>query len=54
MGAGPTVLVVPPQLEEKALYVAGTQMSDGGGFGPPRKILVAKTAELIVTPYVAG
>lgn len=43
------MLVVPPELEKAALQIVNTEFSDGGGTNPWRG-----TAELIVTPYLAG
>ena len=48
LGTKPTVMVVPPELEEQALYVLNAQLGSGGMSNP-----WANTAELIVTPYVA-
>lgn len=49
LGINPTTLVVPPTLEQAALHVVNTEMNLGGGSNPFKD-----TAELIVTPYVAG
>lgn len=49
LGVTPTVLVVPPALESAALHLVNTESKDGGGSNPWKG-----TAELIVTPYVAG
>ena len=48
LGVTPTVLVVPPALEEAALNLLNTETKDGGGTNPWKG-----TAELIVTPYLA-
>ena len=48
LGIKPTIMVVPPSLEETALHVLNTEMNDGGGSNPWKG-----TAELVVTPYVA-
>lgn len=47
LGVKPTVLVVPPSLEEEALQLLNAMVNDGGGSN-----VWSKTAELIVTPYV--
>lgn len=49
LGVKPTLLVVPPDLEEQALHVINTEFSTGGGTNPWRG-----TAELLVTPYLAA
>ena len=49
LGITPTVMVVPPELEEDALHILNTETNDGGGSNPWKG-----TAELIVTPYIAG
>ena len=48
LGVRPTVLVVPPSLEDKALRILNTENESGGGTNPWKG-----TAELIVSPYVA-
>ena len=48
LGITPSVLVVPPALEEDALHLLNTETMDGGGSNPWKG-----TAKLIVTPYVA-
>lgn len=48
LGVTPTVLVVPPALEEAALHLLNTETKDGGGSNPWKG-----TAEVIVTPYLA-
>lgn len=48
LGVRPTVMVVPPSLEDAALHVLNTETKDGGGSNPWKG-----TAELIVTPFVA-
>lgn len=48
LGIKPTVMVVPPALEDKALHVLNTETADGGGSNPWKG-----TAELIVTPFVS-
>jgi phage major head subunit gpT-like protein len=48
LGVKPTTLVVPPVLEEAALYLLNTENEAGGGSNPWKG-----TVELIVTPYVA-
>lgn len=47
LGIKPTVLVVPPELEEQALQLLNATINDGGGSN-----VWSNTAELIVTPYV--
>jgi phage major head subunit gpT-like protein len=47
LGIKPTTLVVPPALEEAALYLLNAETKDGGGSNP-----YAKTADLIVTPWL--
>lgn len=47
LGITPTVMVVPPALEEDALHILNTETNDGGGSNPWKE-----TAELIVTPYI--
>lgn len=47
LGIKPTVLVVPPELEEDALQLLNATVNDGGGSN-----VWSSTAELIVTPYV--
>ncbi|AVL53264.1 hypothetical protein CEP88_12030 [Roseobacter denitrificans] len=49
LGVKPMMLVVPPELEERALQIVNTEFSTGGGTNPWRG-----TAELIVTPFLAG
>ena len=48
LGIKPTVMVVPPALEDAALHVLNTETDDGGGSNPWKG-----TAELIVTPFVS-
>jgi phage major head subunit gpT-like protein len=48
LGVAPSVLVVPPDLEEDALHLLNTETVDGGGSNPWKG-----TAKLIVSPYVA-
>lgn len=47
LGITPTMLIVPPQLENDALHVLNTTTNDGGGSNPWKD-----TAELVVTPYI--
>ena len=49
LGIKPTVLVVPPSLEDEALHLLNTEINSGGGSNPYKG-----TAELIVTPYAAS
>ena len=49
LGVRPTVLVVPPELEARALQVLNAQLTENGGSN-----VWANTAQLIVTPYVKG
>ena len=49
LGINPTTLVVPPALEDVALKIVNTEINDSGGSNPWKG-----TAELIVTPFVAG
>ncbi len=48
LGVRPTVLVVPPSLEDKALRILNTENDSGGGSNPWKG-----TAELIVSPRSA-
>jgi len=48
LGVTPTVLVVPPALEDAALHLLNTETKDGGGSNPWKG-----TASLIVTPYLS-
>ena len=48
LGITPNVLVVPPALEEKALYLLNTEIKEAGGSNPWKG-----TAKVIVTPYLA-
>lgn len=48
LGVTPTVLVVPPALEEAALHLLNTEIKDGGGSNPWKG-----TAQVIVTPYLS-
>ncbi|WP_323005434.1 Mu-like prophage major head subunit gpT family protein [Pseudorhodobacter sp.] len=48
LGVKPTVMVVPPELENFALHLLNTETNNGGGSNPWKN-----TVELIVTPYVA-
>lgn len=48
LGVSPSVLVVPPALEQAALYLLNTETKDGGGSNPYKG-----TAQLIVSPYLA-
>lgn len=48
LGITPTIMVVPPSLEDAALHLLNTETKDGGGSNPWKG-----TVELIVTPYVA-
>lgn len=48
LGVTPTVLVVPPALEDAALHLLNTEIKDGGGSNPWKG-----TASLIVTPYLS-
>lgn len=48
LGITPSVLIVPPALEEAALHLLNTGTMDGGGSNPWKG-----TSKLIVTPYVA-
>ena len=47
LGVSPTVLVVPPALEEAALNLLNTEYGTGGASNPWKG-----TAQLIVTPYL--
>ena len=47
LGVKPTVLVVPPELEEKALQILNAVLTESGGSN-----VWANTAKMIVTPYV--
>lgn len=49
LGIRPTVLVVPPALEEAALKLLNTETNDGGGSNPWKG-----TAEVVVSPWLAG
>ena len=49
LGISPTVLVVPPELEDDALHILNTETKDGGSSNPWKG-----TAALIVSPYVAA
>ena len=49
LGIMPTVLVVPPELEETALHIVNTEHVDGGGSNPWKG-----TATLIVSPFLEG
>lgn len=49
LGIRPNLLVVPPQLEEAAMYLLNTETKDGGGSNPWKG-----TAEVVVTPYLAA
>ncbi|WP_026756245.1 Mu-like prophage major head subunit gpT family protein [Sediminimonas qiaohouensis] len=48
LGIKPTVMVVPPSLEDAAMHVLNTETNDGGGSNPWKG-----TCDLIVTPFVA-
>ena len=48
LGVKPTVMVVPPSLEDAAMHVLNTELNDGGGSNPWKG-----TCDLIVTPFVA-
>ncbi|MDK3075927.1 Mu-like prophage major head subunit gpT family protein [Sedimentitalea sp. JM2-8] len=48
-GIAPTIMVVPPSLEDAALHLLNTEAATGGASNPWKG-----TAELIVTPFVAG
>lgn len=48
LGITPTIMVVPPALEDAALHLLNTETKDGGGSNPWKN-----TVDLIVTPYVA-
>lgn len=48
LGVKPTLLVVPPALEEAALNLLNTDTVNGGGSNPWKG-----TAQLVVTPYLA-
>jgi phage major head subunit gpT-like protein len=47
LGISPTVLLVPPSLEEEGLYLLNTEFGEGGASNPWKG-----TAKLIVTPYL--
>lgn len=47
LGIVPSVLVVPPSLEEDALHLVNIETRDGGGSNPWKG-----TAKVIVTPYL--
>lgn len=47
LGVRPTIMVVPPELEDAALHLLNTTTKNGGGSNPYQG-----TAELIVTPYL--
>lgn len=49
LGVRPTVMVVPPALEDAALRILNTEHESGGGSNPWKG-----TADLIVSPFVAG
>lgn len=49
LGINPTTLVVPPALEDAALHVVNTELTDTGGSNPWKG-----TANLIVSPFVSG
>lgn len=49
LGIRPTVLVVPPTLEEAALKLLNAATNDGGGSNP-----WAGTAKVIVSPWLSG
>ncbi|MBP7003759.1 Mu-like prophage major head subunit gpT family protein [Amaricoccus sp.] len=49
LGIRPTVLVVPPTLEEAALKLLNAETNDGGGSNPWKG-----TAEIIVSPWLSG
>ena len=49
LGIRPTVLVVPPALEEAALTLLNTDTNDGGGSNPWKG-----TAQVIVSPWLAA
>ncbi|WP_457650344.1 Mu-like prophage major head subunit gpT family protein [Profundibacter sp.] len=49
LGINPTTLVVPPALEDAALKVVNTELTESGGSNPWKG-----TAELIVSPFVSG
>ncbi|MFN3970886.1 MAG: Mu-like prophage major head subunit gpT family protein [Gemmobacter sp.] len=48
LGVTPTVMVVPPALENDALHLLNTEIKSGGGSNPWKG-----TCELIVSPYLA-
>lgn len=48
LGVKPSIMVVPPELEDAALHLLNTETKDGGGSNPWKN-----TVDLIVTPYVA-
>lgn len=48
LGVRPTVMVVPPELEDAALHLLNTTIKEGGGSNPYHA-----TAGLIVSPYAS-
>jgi phage major head subunit gpT-like protein len=48
LGVKPSIMVVPPSLEDAALHLLNTETKDGGGSNPWKG-----TVELVVTPYIA-
>ncbi|MEO0632905.1 MAG: Mu-like prophage major head subunit gpT family protein [Pseudomonadota bacterium] len=49
LGVKPTVMVVPPELEDAALHILNADFNEAGGSNP-----WSGTAELIVSPYLSA
>ena len=49
LGIKPNTMVVPPELEDDALHILNTELTEAGGSNPYKA-----TAELVVTPFLAG
>jgi phage major head subunit gpT-like protein len=49
LGITPTIMVVPPELENAAMHLLNTETKDGGGSNPWKD-----TVELIVTPFLSS
>ena len=49
LGIKPNTMVVPPELEDDALHILNTELTETGGSNPYKA-----TAELVVTPFLAA